>query len=143
MSDFRFTQGKNNGLGNVYVYAQGATKKEYEYPWWNKFSDEGGKAIKGDLINYIEPHEIAATQYDWFAPKTTAVLTQPGLSRINRSIEAFVYCVLGAQVNVRSSILGIGGRAKEAQTEFFNPDGRRHKTARLSAKRSKIPARGG
>jgi len=46
-------------------------------------------------------------------------LTQVGLSRINQSIEAFVYCVLGAQVNVRSSILGSGGRAKEAQSEFL------------------------
>jgi len=35
-------------------------------------------------------------------------------SSINQSIEAFVYCILGAQVNVRSSILGQGGRAKEA-----------------------------
>ena len=32
--------------------------------------------------------------------------------------QAGVYCVLGSQVNVRSSILGSGGRAKEAQTEF-------------------------
>ena len=39
--------------------------------------------------------------------------------RINQSIEAFVYCVLGSQVNVRSSILGSGGRAKEAQSEFL------------------------
>ena len=46
-------------------------------------------------------------------------LTQAGLSRLNQSIEAFVYYVLGAQVNVRSSILGDGGRAKEAQTEFL------------------------
>ena len=46
-------------------------------------------------------------------------MTQPGLLRINQSIEAFVYCILGAQVNVRSSILGEGGRAKEAQTEFL------------------------
>ena len=44
---------------------------------------------------------------------------QAGLSRINQSIEAFVYCILGAQVNIRSSILGEGGRAKEAQTEFL------------------------
>ena len=29
-----------------------------------------------------------------------------------------MYCILGAQVNVRSSILGSGGRAKEAQSEF-------------------------
>ena len=46
-------------------------------------------------------------------------MTQAGLSRINQSIEAFVYCILGAQVNVRSSILGEGGREKEAQTEFL------------------------
>ena len=46
-------------------------------------------------------------------------MTQAGLSRINQSIEAFVYCILGAQVNVRSSILGEGGRVKEAQTEFL------------------------
>ena len=116
-SDFRFTHGKNNGLGYVYVYAQGATKTEYGYPGWSKFSDEGGKAMKGDLIYYIESD--VSTQYDWFAPKTAVGLTQAGLSRINQSIEAFVYCILGAQVNVRSSILGEGGRAKEAQTEFL------------------------
>ena len=46
-------------------------------------------------------------------------MTQAGLSRINQSIEVFVYCILGTQVNVRSSILGEGGRAKEAQTEFL------------------------
>ena len=118
-SDFRFTHGKNSGLGHVYVYAQGASKTDYEYPGWNKFSDEGGKALKGNLIYYIEPDKIAVTQYDWFAPKTAAGLTQVGLSRINQSIEAYVYCILGAEVNVRSSILGEGGRAKEAQTEFL------------------------
>ena len=117
-SDFCFTHGKNKGFGNVYVYVQGATKTEFEYPaGFNKFSDEGGKAIKGDLIYYIEPD--ASTQYDWFVPKTASGLTQAGFSRINQSIEAFVYCVLGAQVNVRSSILGLGGRGKEAQTEFL------------------------
>ena len=52
-------------------------------------------------------------------PDKAEGLTQAGLSRLNQSIEAFVYCVLGAQVNVRSSILGDGGRAKEAQTEFL------------------------
>ena len=84
-----------------------------------KFSDEGGEAIKGDLIYYIRPEMSAANQYDWFAPKSAAGLTQAGLSHINQSIEAFVYCILRAQVNVRSSILGEGGRAKEAQTEFL------------------------
>ena len=75
-SDFRFTHGKNNGLGNVYIYAQGAMKTDYEYPGFNKFSDEGGKAIKGDLISYIGP-DVSA-QYDWFDPKTAAGLTRAG-----------------------------------------------------------------
>ena len=69
------------------------------------------------MIYYIEPD--VSTQYDWFAPKTAAGLTRAGLSRINQSIEAYVYYILAAQVNVRSSILGEGGRAKEAQTEFL------------------------
>ena len=45
--------------------------------------------------------------------------TQAGTARLNQSIEAFVYCIFGAQVNVRSSILGSSGSAKEAQREFL------------------------
>jgi len=83
-----------------------------------KFSDEGGKAKDGNLLYFIEPDHVS--QYDWFAPNKAAGLMQVGLARINQSIEAFVYCILGAQVNVRSSIIGEGGRAKEAKTEFLN-----------------------
>ena len=86
---------------------------------YNKFGNEGGKAKDGNLIAYIELDPVADSQYDWFAPKTSAGLTQAGLAQVNQSIKAFVYCILGAQVNVRSSILGAGGRAKEAQTEFL------------------------
>ena len=114
-SDFRFIVGKNHGLGRV----NGEMQLDFKYPGWIKFSDEGGDANKGNRISYIRPDQVAATQYDWFAPKTSAGLTQAGLSRINQSIEAFVYRILGAQVNVRSSILGKGGRAEEAQTEFL------------------------
>ena len=71
-----------------------------------------------NLIYYIEPDD-SAYAYDWFCPNASEGLTQAGLSRINQSIEAFVYCVLGAQVNVRSTILGSGDRAKEAQSEFL------------------------
>ena len=85
----------------------------------NKFSDEGGSGSKGNLIYYIEPDDAAYSQADWFCPNVAEGLTQAGLARINQSIEAFVYCVLGSQVNVRSSILGSGGRAKEAQSEFL------------------------
>jgi len=94
-------------------------KTEFVYPGFNKFSDDGGKAIKGNLIYCIKQDAAADTQVNWFAPNTVSGLTQAGLSRINQSFEAFVYCILVSQVNVRSSILGSGGRAKEAQSEFL------------------------
>ena len=40
------------------------------------------------------------------------------MGRINRSLEAFVYCVLVAQVNIRSGIVGNSGGAVEAQQEM-------------------------
>ena len=70
-------------------------------------------------MDHIINEQGSDRQFDWFVPDKAEGLTQAGLSRINQSIEAFVYCVLGAQVNVHSSILGDGGRAKEAQTEFL------------------------
>ena len=122
-SDFRYTAGANHGLGSVYVYASyiGPAKEEGDiYPGGaKKISDEGGKGKDGNLIYYIEPDDAAYGQADWFCPNVAEGLTQAGLSRINQSIEAFVYCVLGSQVNVRSSIIGTGGRAKEAQSEFL------------------------
>ena len=118
-SDFRFTRGANNGLGDVYIYVTniGPTNSGADYPGYDLFSDEGGTASKGNVIYYIEPDDTAYAQADWFCPKGAEGLTQAGLSRINQSIESFVYCILGSQVNVRSSILGSGGRAKEAQSD--------------------------
>ena len=121
-SDFRYTSGANHGLGSVYIYITniGPDKTSASYPGgYNKFSDEGGSASKGNLIYYVEPDDVANRQSDFFCPNVAEGLTQAGLARINQSIEAFVYCVLGSQVNVRSSILGSGGRAKEAQSEFL------------------------
>ena len=110
-SDFRFTRGANHGLGSIYIGVSGHGTMEtgVSYPGFDKFSNEGGSASKGNLISFIEPDDVAYAQADWFAPNTAKGLTQAGLSRINQSIEAFVYCILGAQVNVRSSILGSRG----------------------------------
>ena len=52
-------------------------------------------------------------------PDHTSGLTLNGLGRINRSIEAFGYCILGAQANTRSSILGNLGTARNTQTDFL------------------------
>ena len=59
------------------------------------------------------------TQYSWFIPSRGHGLTRKGMGRINRSLEAFVYCVLGSQVNIRSSIVGESGGAVETQQEML------------------------
>ena len=58
-------------------------------------------------------------QFDFVMADMSEDLTQAGMARLNQSIEDFVYCILHAQVNVRSSILGSSGSAKEAQREFL------------------------
>ena len=88
-------------------------------PSSQRFADEGGTDDKGNKLDYIRNGQGADRQFEYFVPDTAQGLTQSGLSRRNQSIEAFVYCVLGAQVNVHSSILGNGGRAKEAQRDFL------------------------
>ncbi len=94
-SDFRFTTGANHGLGDVYIWVSSIGPRQYGFknPGSNKFSDEGCKGIDGNLIQYIQPKEVANAQADWFCPNYAEGLTQAGLSRINQSIEAFVYWV--------------------------------------------------
>ena len=108
-TDFRFTRGANHGLGSIFIWVtdHGPMKTGVSYPGFDKFSDEGGSASKGNLISYIEPDDAAYAKADWFAPNKANGLTKVRLSRINQSIEAFVYCILGAHVNIRSSILAV------------------------------------
>ena len=86
------------------IYLHGYTMKDGEAKWtlinmvqwayfpqWHEFRE---KRISHIIQDYAE-------RYDWFAPKHAPGLTQAG------------------QVNVRSSTLGSGGRAKEAQSEFI------------------------
>ena len=123
-ADFRFKKGRNHGMGNVYV---GGDSEDYEMvigskeSYWPRkvylFVDEGATARKGNKIYNI--HNLdGKKQYSWFVPSSGAGLTRRGMGRINRSLEAFVYCVLGAQVNIRSGIVGDSGGAVEAQQEM-------------------------
>ena len=119
-TDFRFKRGGNHGLGKAFIWVtdMGLEAEDFAYPGFNKFTDEGGKAIDGNLINFIR-NDLAKNQFDHFMIQGSEGLSQAGTARLNQSIEAFVYCVLRAQVNVRSSILGFAGSAKEAQREFL------------------------
>ena len=120
-TDFRFRKGSNNGLGEVFIYCtnEGYVKTPYDYPNKTmKFADDGGKAEDGNLIPFIE-NTVAKKQYEYFIPSDSHGLTSAILSRINQSIEVFVFCILGAQVNARSGITGNSGSAVEVRRQFL------------------------
>ena len=119
-ADFRFNYGTNHGLGKVYIWVTGhGPQSTYaDYPGHFKFSDEGGEGTKGNLLQYII-NEGSWNQYEYFLTRVSNGLTNAGQARLNQSIEALVYCVLGAQVNVRSGILGNTGSAQEVRQEFL------------------------
>ena len=121
-SDFRCHKGENHGLGSVYIWVSyiGPSKAGHEssYPGFFKFSEEGGEGSKGNLLQYILNDETK-DQYEYFLTRVSNGLTNAGQARLNQSIEALVYCVLGAQVNVRSSILGNTGSVQEVRQEFL------------------------
>ena len=118
-SDFRCHKGENHGLGSVYIWVSwvGPSKANSSYPGFFKFSEEGGEGSKGNLLQYIL--NDTDNGYEYFLTRVSNGLTNAGQARLNQSIEALVYCVLGAQVNVRSGILGNTGSAQEVRQEFL------------------------
>jgi hypothetical protein len=115
--DFRFLKPANHGVGDMYAWDyQGLTIQEEGWP--NKyvtFRDDGGEGVTAEILK----DENTKIQYEWFALQEGKGLTKVGLGRINRSIEAYAYCVLGSQVNTRSAIVGNGGGSVETQQEFL------------------------
>ena len=115
------------GCVNIFYPREGDyAQKRWTYPpatlqnsSSQRFEDEGGKEKDGNQIDFIRNDQGAESQFEHFILNKADGLTQSGLARMNQSIETFVYCVLGAQVNARSRILGSGGQAKETQREFL------------------------
>ena len=126
-TDFRFTYGQNHGLGYVNImYSDGPfAHKQWQYPPAD-LSNPSSQRLAGDsgvttnnTIAFIRNDQGADTQFEHFVPAQTSGLTLNGLGRINQSIMAFGYCILGAQANTRSSILGNLGTARNTQTDFL------------------------
>ena len=126
-TDFLFTYGQNHGLGYVNImYSDGPfAHKQWKYPPAD-LSNPSSQRLKGDsgttdnnTIAFIRNDQGADTQFEHFVPNQTSGLTRNGLGRINRSIEAFGYCILGAQTKTCSSILGNLGTARNTQTDFL------------------------
>ena len=127
-TDFRFTYGQNHGLGYVYImYSDGpfCTQGSGKYPPGD-LSNPSSQRLKGDsgttdnnTIAFMRNDQGADKQLKHFVPNRASGLTLNGLGRINRSIEVFGYCILSAQANTRSSIIGSIGTARNTQTDFL------------------------
>ena len=126
-TDFRFTYGQNHGLGYVNIMYSNCpfAHKQWQYPPAD-LSNPSSQRLAGDsgattnnTIAFIRNDQGADQQFEHFVPAQTSGLTLNGLGRINQSIMAFGYCILGAQANTRSSILGNLGTARNTQTDFL------------------------
>ena len=56
---------------------------------------------------------------EYFALNHAKGFIDIGLARINQSIQAFCYSVLGAQANSHTSIIGDSGSVKNTQIDFL------------------------
>ena len=115
-------KGLNHGLGKVFIYVTraGPVPTGMSYPSAKaKFSDEGGNPSDGNAVYFIRNDDGTDKQFAYFAPNNARGFTNIGLARINQSIQAFCYSVLGAQANSHTSIIGDSGSAKNTQLDFL------------------------
>ena len=137
-SDFRLKLEINNGAG--YMYDENNKKLFEEYDP-NKFSFEHPTGYKSVTMwgsttygtrslgignfggNWITHFNFIAQSIDdgWtrFMLEKSDGFTRAGIERINDSIRTYIYCLLGAQVQSRTSIIGQIGTSPDSQKQFI------------------------
>ena len=119
---FATKKGSNHGLGKVFIYVTraGPVPTGMTYPSAKaKFGDQGGNASDGNAVYLIRNDDGTDKQFEHFAPNHAKGFTDIGLARINQSIQAFCYSVLGTQANSHTSTIGDSGSAKNTQLDFL------------------------
>ncbi len=110
-ADFRCRLGSKSGLGRMYTR-------------------EFGKLVESSDVRMLGwkqlPQYFQYIQQDntngWvnFIPLKGKGFTKAGIQRINETIRAYVYCVLGAQAQTRNVIVGNTSTAFDAQKQFLS-----------------------
>ena len=136
-SDFRWKGGRNGGLGDIFIdygagyhgagggYQNVHMVRNYDdvADQWpgegGKFADDGGKKEKGNLISFIRNDDFADYKYAWFIPTSGYGLTKAGLGRLNRSAEAFVYCILGRKSTLETRLWVVVVERSRLNQEFL------------------------
>ena len=117
--DFRTKLGDNNGLGTMYfmgskIHGNGFVEHRNHY------------ALPDKHYTFAKSHYMAKIQrliqnddgWKYFIA-TKENLTPAGIIRLNDSIRTFVYCILGAQAETRSAIIGSFGTELDARKQFL------------------------
>ena len=136
-TDFRIKIEPNNGAGYIYDDNNKRLNQQYnsdnysfEHPsGYISHSIFGGISygsktwgsgnFGGNWINHV--NKIAQEIDDgWtrFILQKSNGFTRAGIERINDSIRTYIYCILGAQVQARTAIIGQSGTSPDAQKQF-------------------------
>ena len=85
-----------------------------------RVTDRNDPNYKANGISFMRNDQGADKQFEHFVQNYLQGITHAGLARIKQSIEAYFYCILGAQARTRSTIHGVSGGAIETQREFLD-----------------------
>ncbi len=132
--DFRLKIEPNNGAGYMYNENNKKSSQQYdpnnysfEHPsgqiYYEFFQKKyGARYGQGFGPNIYHVNKIAQDIDDgWnrFILQKSIGFTRAGIERLNDSIRTYIYCILGAQVQARTAIIGQSGTSPDAQKQFI------------------------
>ena len=136
-TDWRQKLSENNGLGTPYHWYYGKMRPIKQVSDMLRKILEPSKHLtsntyRKDLmsfsasgvagnpynIDYIDQGDVGETAWRTFILSKSEGFTQAGVERINDSIRTYVWAILGAQAQTRTSIIG-EGTAFDAQKQFL------------------------
>jgi hypothetical protein len=118
-TDFKTKKGDNNGLGTVYFGSYAIHRNGYiEHRKHYALPDKRYTFAESQYIAKIQRIVQNVDGWKYFVtPKEK--LTPAGIVRLSDYIRTYVYCILGAQAEARSTIIGSFGTELDAQKEFL------------------------
>lgn len=124
-TDWRQKHDKNSGLGSVYLYYGSGYHVLLD---GNYYPQGSTRAIRQSFtetttndvlhIDYIQQGSDVTDGWVYSMLDKSQGFTEVGVRRINDSIRAYVWAILGAQSSMRTSIVGTG-TAFDAQDDFL------------------------
>ena len=108
-SDFRHKVSANNGIGIVYNYATHLGYRPVNSPYNSKTMSFTTRTTNEILhIDYIAQGVEAGDGFVYLMLDHSKGFTRAGVERINESVRAFVWAILGSQGQTRTSITVVG-----------------------------------